>query len=424
MTAVRKSFLIPLALLVAILTFLASGAIALSAWPAISDFTKFYASAQQLARGQDPYADVAREQFAPASASVPGEEVLAGNLNPPQVAVLMMPLAALPVRFALQVWAVISVGLGMLGCTVLWHALNEPPRPLANLLWLLCGFLLYFPTLLALQLGQLTFLTFLLLALAWRAVRNGHSRAAGILLGLACSMKLFVGLVVVYFLVRRRWRVVLWAAVTLVVTTLIGALAAGWQSYFRYEEVLATVTWYASGMNASFTGFFYRFLGGSTNQPLVMLPALGRWLAPAAAGASFVLLVWLAWPPTREQENEVDALGIGLAFCFALLISPLGWSYYFPILLIAVYPAWKQNFYGSPTARWMIIAAVALTALPLPRIVLAHMHGLGALMYSSRKFYCAVGLCRRAGYGLSRVPAAGRCTLITACATASRAVAG
>lgn len=391
MVAIYKKPLIPLLLLVSILAFITSAAAALSTWPVLSDFTKFYASAQQYTQGQDMYAEVPFEAYGPLPAGfVVDGDALAGNMNPPQVTLLLLPLTALPIRIALQVWVVLSLALGIAGCMVLWFSLNSPPRLLAGLLWLLCAFLVYYPTLLALQLGQLTFLTFLLLALAWREMRKDHKVAVGLLLGLAVSIKIFIGLVIVYFLIRRQWRIVVWASVVVVGTTLLGIVAAGWESYVRYGATLGVVSWHGSGMNASFGGLFYRFFGGSLNEPLLQLPVLSQSLTYISAAACFGVLAWLAWPRTAQRHAQTDALGIGLAFAFALLISPLGWSYYFPILLVGIYPAWKENFYGSRAARRLTVAALIVSALPLPRIFLVNMRGPGALLYSSINFVALV----------------------------------
>lgn len=51
-------------------------------------------------------------------------------------------------------------------------------------------------------------------ALAWRWMRQGRQGPAGIALGLACTLKLFPGLLVLYFLLTRRLRLVVAAVVT------------------------------------------------------------------------------------------------------------------------------------------------------------------------------------------------------------------
>ena len=381
---VRRSTLLSSVALAVVLGSLLSVAAAVVQSPVSSDFAKFYASAQLLARGQDMYAPIPVDVYGPLPPNyTPTRQELHGNLNPPQVILLLLPFVALPIYSALQVWAMMSLGLGLLSCALVWYAANPPPRRLADLFWLCCAFLLYIPTLTALRLGQLTFLTFLLLVLAWQAVRTGHEVTAGILIGLALTIKLFIGIVVIYFLFRRRWKIVVLAGLVFSATTLIGALAAGWQSYVRFEAVLGSVTWYAAGGNASLAGVSTRLFGGSDTQSLLDLPMLGSWVTNAATVASLAVLLVLAWPRTNLRQNQVDALGLGMAFCFSLLISPLGWSYYFPVLLVAVYPAWEQNMYDSKAARWLIIAALVLSALPPLGIKPTELQGWGVLLSST-----------------------------------------
>lgn len=382
------------AVLVAVLT---SAAVTYFQWPVASDFAKFYASARLLTNGQDIYTSIPLHEFGPLPPnSHTTKQVLNGNMNPPAVTLLFVPFALLPLSSALRAWAILSLGLALLSCALVWIELNPPPRRLAGLLWLFCGFLLYVPTLVALQLGQLTFLTFFLLVAAWLAVRADHEVAVGVLIGLAFGIKLFVGLVVVYFLIRRRWRIVFWCGVVFAATTIAGALAAGWESYPRFLSVLASVTWYSSPLNASLAGLTLRLFGGTgTTESLLHLPLVGRWLNYALTFITCSVLVWLVWPRTKVRRNEVDALGLGLAFCFSLLISPLGWSYYFPILLIAVYPTWKRSFYGSRWARRLIIASVIISAVPQFYTGLTNLYGwdtLAASIYFIALLACAWGL--------------------------------
>ena len=407
---VRLSTLISSVAFAVVVGSLLTVAVSVTQWPISSDFTKFYASAQLLAHGQDMYASIPLDAYGPLPPDfTPTQQELHGNLNPPQVTLLLLPFAALTIDAALQVWAIMSLGLGLLSCMLLWYAVNPPPYRLASLFWLCCAFFLYIPTLAALWLGQLTFLTFLLLVLAWQAVRDGHEITAGILIGLALSIKLFIGLVIIYFLIRRRWPIVVWAGLVFGATTLIGVLAVGWQSYVRFEAVLGSVTWYGAGMNASYASVSSRLFGGSNTQPLLDLPVLGRWVTNAASVASLAVLLVLAWPRTNMRQNQVDALGLGMAFCFSLLISPLGWGYYFPILLVAVYPSWRQNMYDSKAARWLIVVAVVLSAVPALGIKPTELQGWGVLLSSTYFFAllaCACGLavaynsCRQRADGL------------------------
>ena len=393
----RAATVIPFLLFTALVAWLMSGAATFFQWPVASDFAKFYASGRLLAEGQDIYAPVPLQQYGPLPPAFhPTNHVLGSNLNPPAVTLVFLPFAMLSISSALRAWAILSLGLALLSCALIWREMNPPPRQSAGLLWLFCGFLLYFPTFAALQLGQLTFLTFFVLVVAWLAVKSDHEIVAGVLIGLALSIKLFIGLVVVYFLIRRRWRIVFWSSLIFAATIIVGALAAGWDSYARFLSVLASVNWYDSPLNASIAGLTSRLFGGTgTTESLLHLPLVGRWLNYALTFISCLVLAWLAWPRTKATENEVDALGLGVAFCFSLLISPLGWSYYFPILLIAVYPTWKRSFYGSRWARGLIISSVVISAVPQLDVKLINLPGLATLVAVSgfiALVACACGL--------------------------------
>ena len=269
-------------------------------------------------------------------------DTLHPNLNPPFQTVVMVPLGLLPYGTAFWVWSLLSLAAGLAGATVvarIHHPIRMRAKDMAAA-WLLL--LLYFPTFATIIYGQFSLVLLLLLAIVWYAARRGTIVSPGFALGLALSLKLFVGLLLILFLVRRRWRALGWTVGTAVACALIALVVAGPGAYRSYFEVMGSVTWYGASWNASFMGFFTRIFGGSENVPWINAPGLAHALA---YGCSALVALGLAWLARRPHDDQRDPAAFDLAFAFGLvamlLASPLGWMYYFPVLLITATVGWE-----------------------------------------------------------------------------------
>ena len=244
-----------------------------------TDFVQFFASAQSLRAGDSIYKPLQFEDFepAPADAGIRPAQVHP-NLNPPLLALLVAPLTLLGLQWAYAVWVALSLVSGLCACALLWRGVRQADRKDSELVWLWLAFLVYFPTYTAVTLGQVTTFLFLALAGAWLAARRGRGRLAGVLVGVAVSLKPFVALLVVFFALQRRWRVVAWAIGTALLTALVTLPFVGTAAYREYFTVIRSVTWFGNSWNASYSSFITRILGGSENVPLVNAPVFAHGL--------------------------------------------------------------------------------------------------------------------------------------------------
>ena len=367
-----------------------------------ADFAKFFASAQSIRAGESLYKPLRFDDFYPAQAyaGVAPEAKVHPNLNPPLLALLVVPLTFAGLARAYAIWTALSLVAGLCACALLWRGLRPPGQNSSGLLWLWLAFLVYFPTYTAVTMGQVTAGLFLLLAGAWLAARSGRDRLAGALLGVAVSVKVFTALLVVYFALQRRWRAVAWSIGTMlcgVLVTMPFTGAAAWREYFG---VIQSVTWFGNSWNASFASFITRILGGSENVPLVNAPALGQVLMLISSAAT---LVWMAWITRREpvraealtyttQAARFD-LGYGLTLAVMLLVSPLGWMYYFPLLLLPGYTVWRLTGDDGRMRRlrWGLLVAWGLSTIPTTMVRAADANDpLGWFTGNSLYFYALV----------------------------------
>jgi alpha-1,2-mannosyltransferase len=287
----------------------------------MGDFRIFFLSARAQLEGRDMY-DLPSELQTFAGRTLRSTLV---NLNPPHFQLILLPLALVPAGVALSLWAGASLLCFASSLYVIVRELDLKPSWSTSYraaVWLLAfaGMGAVVGT------GEVSFLLMLPVTLAWAAARRGRWARAGIYLGLAMGLKLFLLIFIPYLVLRRRVRA---AAVS-------GAVALGWfaagvvilgpGSYGSWLSQLASVHWAWRGANASILGTLTRSLSQNPHfTPFIVAPDLvfRIWL-PAVAIVGVLTLVAVTFDRTESAVDRAFALLIAAA----LLISPLGWFYY------------------------------------------------------------------------------------------------
>jgi hypothetical protein len=260
------------------------------------DFHVFYESAQAWRSGGDLYAT---------SAEFP-------NLNPPHFVVAFALLTLFPERVAIAIWLALNLGAAAAAAMAIWRELRLP-RSFVAVATGLAAAGLSTGLLFGLEEGHPIGLFTLCVTAAWRAHRHGRPVLAGLLIGLLASVKPFFGCLLLVPLVRREWWGVMWAVAVAACAASAGVLFAGVPSFFRWIETGRQVTWFHHPLNASLAGLLSR--AGLGWQFWAMIVA--------------VLMAATVIALRRSRSLDASWLSAGLA---ALLISPLGWAYYLPLL--------------------------------------------------------------------------------------------
>ncbi len=286
------------------------------------------------------------------------------NLNTPFMTALLAPLTCLNFPAARLVWLTCSALAVWLSPYLLGREGLLPKFWTLGFTALLAAFWGYFPSFITVLHGQVTFLVLLPLVLGWLMLRQGRSLAAGAWLGLAVSLKPFVGLFLLGLAAQGQWRACMGLLLACLVCFLLGGAAAGFDTYLVYRDILNHVNWQSASWNASLLGFFTRLFGGSENIPWRDAPWLARGLS--LAGSLTLLTFYLratwdsrGWPPP-EKADLLAAASIPAM----LLISPLGWIYYFPLLLITITVLGARPGQGGNWRPWACSGAMALSGIP------------------------------------------------------------
>jgi hypothetical protein len=320
-----------------------------------------------------------------------GERLTIGvNAHPPTSVLVIVPLALLDYPNAVLAWNLLS--LLALGAS-LWLVgrrlgLSLSLRSLlpAVVLLLLCGAFRH-----QMYQGQLNLLLLLLLTGVWAAERGGRDAAAGALLGLATAVKLFPGLLFLYFVLGRRWKVVGSGVTSLLAVTGLTAALLGPGAYRDYvRDVLPRVDQFRAGWdNASLTGFWAKLFdpppvptpaapsqaeSSSAEAPVLVDvmpifpveplrrdPLLARAGAATCCGAVLALLAWVAW---RSRSRSQRDRAFGLSLVAMLLVSPICWEHYFLLLLLPLAQLWVSLPRSAAARGLFLVLAVALWLSP------------------------------------------------------------
>ena len=261
-------------------------------------------------------------------------------LYPPPLAVALIPLTALGPDQAVLAWLVLRLALLLFAVLLL-------PISAAARGAVLAVAAISFPVWYDLNLGNLSIVLFALSTLIWR-FRDGP--IASIALAICGAVRYPFGLVLVSWLLQRRWRAV---ALTIGAGLIIGAVTlpfvgiGGWFDYVTALRSLGDVS--AGEHNLSLA---------TTAQALGLPGPNGLWVAVDIAVAS-VATAWAALRRDPETALVVSLTGTILFFPF---FHP---HYLVQLLIPAAFLAGRGQWWGLalPLLGWLPGAALAPVAI-------------------------------------------------------------
>jgi hypothetical protein len=320
------------------------------------DYYSLHASARRADRGWDPYGPVVvvspRDDAAALSVRHP-------NLNAPVFVAATIPLSRLGPERGYRVLMLVTLALTLAAVPFLLATMPAGTPRMRTTLDLVLVLALFFPLFLSVRLGQVGHALLLPVAFGWWGLRTGRDRAAGAALGVAFALKVFFGLFLVMLLLRRRGRAAASMVVTALATSALGCAVLGWRSLVDYARALGSVDWFTQPWNASLLGFLGRVtsVGQTSSWPYLTLAGALAW------GTAVGLLLYGLWRVCDPADRTVTRRRLDGAFGFTLvamlLISPLGWLYYLPLLavpLVIAQTSGRMLTKGLVAAGWLLCA--------------------------------------------------------------------
>lgn len=275
--------------------------------------------------------------------------------NPPIMALILWPFAAVPPLTGALAWLYVKVGLA--GLAIIWLARIAAPPPLS-----LPGILLGVAVAIPAVIGDLThnnvnIFIFFLVTACLECVRRGWDQIAGLALALSIACKVTPLLFVPYFLWKRAWRLLGATAVGLFLWLLaVPSLVFGWE---RNLQLLTD--WYhlmverpvfqgevvSEHPNQSLVGWTYRLFTHSpsfiryvaTTDGDLPVPAAYHnlmewrletaWMVTKGWGIAFVALMMILCRTPREERQGWRRLAeYGWIVMGMLLLSERTWKHH------------------------------------------------------------------------------------------------
>lgn len=226
----------------------------------------------------------------------------------------------------------------------------------------LLGNLFYWPTFMNTTFGQVAVMLNVLVIACYLSLEKKHFIRAGFFLALAINIKLFFGIFFLYFLAKKYYSAFFSFLLFSLFIALIPLCIYGASIYQGYFEALNHVQWFGVNWNASWYGFFARILGEESHRfhSALFLPKLSKELYYCF----FFMYIAFIYYFSRTKKNA--PLTFAFTLSSMLLISPLGWSYYFPILITSLLinvKAAESNRHYVPLIC-ILLFSLFLSALP------------------------------------------------------------
>lgn len=351
-----------------------SGIRLLIRWPShfAVDFAVNWVAAHGLLHGVSlydwPTLHVLSEQLLPQTIGDRFTYLYGSYISTPFVAVLLLPLAGLSFADSLLIFRLITL-ISFLTAVILTGIVVPPPhRRLATLVGI-TAVLTFNSVIGTLSLGQTNALVMLPLSLALLFMHRRQYTLTGFLLAIAALLKLSPAIIILYYLIRGRWQLLVGAlSAVLLLVSLLALLDRSQDMLIFVSHVLPRLS--AGTMhvdNQSMPAWLSRLLTGSTNL-LSFSNDLGyfRLLSPILVCAILAGL-WYLKPDDSSRDLEFAILILA-----ALVAAPLTWDHYtcwtiIPLILI-IGRRNRSQFHPSVCYGLLVLlgAGALLLAAPFP----------------------------------------------------------
>ncbi|KTD37366.1 hypothetical protein Lmor_0558 [Legionella moravica] len=348
------------------------------------DFTTFYSSIHALMNGENPYASLVADYL-------PIPRKLTSNLCPPVFLWLTYPLGLLSYHSALLCWILFSFIAGLIGAGITCSLAFSKNSLRQYGLGLILLYMMLFSTIMNLAIGQVGSILFFFIMLGYHYYLRGRDGLAGFLWAIIISIKLFPGLLFLYVLTERRYKLLLMMLSVCVCCWAIPLLLWGPQIYQNYYNLMSHVTWYADSWNASIYGFLFRLVTFSYDVPHEMHHQISLIYMFVFTCTLGIYYYFLRTPTNECIKHTVNHYRFSLTLVFMLLLSPFGWIYYFSILLLPLALCWSREAQkNSASTRFLgyLLLCIFLLNFPFDYVKIGYMpHFLTRTTIYSFHFY-------------------------------------
>jgi hypothetical protein len=246
----------------------------------------------------------------------------------------------------------------------------------------------------ALQSNQLTAWTLLLCVAGLTLVGRDRNFLGGLTVGLAALIKIMPGVLVIYLLLRRRWRALAGVLVATILFDLLPSVAFfGWQGAIaEHQAWLRRTSWHSNrvlieqpllrvhrhGTNASLAAVLTRWLRAlpaATRQVILYGDPPPEIVAQYRANLAPDELLTLDPMPPRDapwSEKRVDISWVPRFHIANLSPNTIWWLWATPLIAAFVALVWLTRRRGTSSADWPALSALWMLAMFWPSPMTRH----------------------------------------------------
>ncbi|MEZ6142492.1 MAG: glycosyltransferase family 87 protein [Zavarzinella sp.] len=259
------------------------------------------------------------------------------NAHPPFSIAILLPLGLLNYHAALAVWHVASAV--MLGLSIILLTKISNWKWQSEYYWLALPILAILsfcnPIRQQFSQGQLNALLLLLIVCAWSASKYGRYFTFALFIGIAAACKVFPGFLLIYLLLRCRYKAFIFGVIIFVMCNIISGLLFGFSNVYKYIDVVipSLKTFRYSWMNQSILGVWHRLFIGSQNQgviPIIYHTGLA-WLATIVTFSIFVVIIYKKSLEIKDARSW-DRF-FWMLITIMLLLGPITWDHSLVLLI-------------------------------------------------------------------------------------------
>jgi len=284
--------------------------------------------------------------------------------HPPPVALFSLPLGKLSLQQASVAWLLLEFACLFTAIYLLMVGIKGKKKLMLTTL-LTAVSLSWGPVRDDLVLGQWGFILLLLIVAVWLAYRNERTILSGVFLGLVLALKLFAAPILIYLLIKRKWKAVFAAGMVVLTTNFLAGLMIGFDRvWYYYTTVAGSIfpIYRAEERNISLWSVGWKLFEGTGSwldglhaPPLVDAPTVAPYVSVILPAAFLILGLYLA-----HKASSID-IALALLVPVSILTAPVAWSHYLVLLILPLAVLGErlaaQNW---PTWKTLTLAAIIL----------------------------------------------------------------
>ncbi len=299
------------------------------------DFPQDYIAGRQLLAGKSVYPSHYMDLYTSLLSSNGVNvdiRIMHLNAHPPFAALLLFPLWFFNFHEAIFLYGLMTIACMFLTIFLLIKAediswVYFPLISLFSFAWL--------PFQANLSVGQISILATLFVIAGWYFLKKDREEISGIFIALATMLKFYPGLLMLYFLINKRYKAFLYSVLSITAILVLTVIVTKYDFFHFLFHILPEDSRYSGADigNLSINGFFAKlFLSVKAYGSTGVFAASENYMLKdiVLSAAILVLLSYLS----LRIKTYTDELGFSFFIILSLLLSPICWNHYLTLLLL------------------------------------------------------------------------------------------